>query len=194
MLARGGCTDSQLRHALEDQRLHAGRRIGECLQQLGYARETQVTAALAMQWCCPVITMLPQQLPECGVPRSLLRRFQMLPVHFSEISRTLHLAFAGPVEYPALVAVEQMLDCKTEACLTTASALQSGLEHMEINPASSEKEFVGARGPEEMTRIVSSYTARLSADRVRAVTCGELAWVRLEGGESFMNLLFQLPG
>src|SRR5262249_52496699 len=154
--------------------------------------ETQVTAALAMQWCCPVLTMLPQQLPECGVPRSLLKRFQMLPVHFSAASRTLHIALAGPVEYHALVAVEQMLECKTEACLTTSSGLRAAFEQMETTSASFEKEFVGVRAPSEMTHIVSSYASRLSADRVRAVACSEVAWVRLEGAQPSMNLLFPL--
>ena len=99
MLSRADLTDSQLRQTLQEQQRNKGRRIGECMQQLGYVREPQVTAALALQWCCPVLKTLPQQAVDCGVPLGLLRRFQMLPVHFSEATRHLHIAFAGDIEY-----------------------------------------------------------------------------------------------
>jgi hypothetical protein len=193
MLSRGDLTDSQLRQTLQEQQLHKGRRIGECMQQLGYVREPQVTAALAMQWCCPVLKTLPQHVIDCGVPQGLLRRFRMMPVHFSAATRALYIAFVEDIEYPALIAIEQMLDCKTQACLTTSSGLQTAFERMEQQSMPLEKEFAGLRAPEEMTRITSSYAARLFADDVRAVACGDLAWVRVDGGRDPMNLLFHLP-
>jgi len=192
MLSRGELTDSQLRQTLQEQQRHKERRIGECMQQLGYVREPQVTAALALQWCCPVLKTLPQQAVDCGVPLGLLRRFQMLPVHFSAATRALHIAFADDIEYPALVAIEEMVGCKTQACLTTSSGLQAAFERMEQQSVPLEKQFTGIRAPEEMTRITSSYAARLFADDVRAVACGDLAWVRIEGARDPMNLLFHL--
>jgi hypothetical protein len=93
MLSCGGITKSQLRRALEAQQQHTGRRLGECLQRLGYARKPEVTAALALQWCCPVLHILPQQPVRCGVPHGLLKRFQMLPVHFSRRNASFILPF-----------------------------------------------------------------------------------------------------
>ncbi len=190
MLSRGGLTASQLRHALEEQRLHPERRIGECMQLLGYVREPQVIAALATQWCCPVLKTLPQQVVECGVPRSFLKKFKMLPVHFSAATRVLHIAFAGDIEYPALVAIEQMLECKTETCLTTSAGLKAAFDRMEQKLASLEKEFAGMREPEEMARITSSYAGRLGANNIRIAACGDLVWVRIEGSKEVMNLMF----
>ncbi len=63
---------------------------------------------------------------------------------------------------------------------------------MEQQSVPLEKQFTGIRAPEEMTRITSSYAARLFADDVRAVACGDLAWVRIEGARDPMNLLFHL--
>lgn len=190
MLSRGGLTDSQLRHALDDQQLHPGRRIGESMQQLGYASEPQVIAALATQWCCPVLKALPQQIVECGVPLSFLKKFQMLPVHFSAASRTLHIAFAGDIEYPALLAIEKMLDCRTEVCLTTPSSLEAAFKRIDKQIACVEKEFEGARGAEEMTRITASYASRLGADDVRIAACGDIVWVKIHGSKEVMNLVF----
>src|SRR5207248_7428161 len=107
---------------------------------------------------------LPQQVVDCGVPLAFLRRFQMLPVHYSAATRALHIAFADDIEYPALVAIEQMLGCKTQACLTTSSGLQAAFERMERQSVPLEKEFTGAQAPQDMTRIISSYAAKLPAD------------------------------
>ena len=193
ILSRGGVTSTQLQHALAEQGRGTGRRIGECMQKLGYVCEPQITAALALQWPCPVLSMMPQQVLHWGLPCGLLAKFQMLPVHFSGPTRTLHIAFAGDIEYRALLAIEQMLECKTEACLTTPTALKAAFERLQEHPAPSEKQFTGARGPAEMTRISGSYAARLDADNVKLVGCGELAWLRIEGSKDLVNLLFQLP-
>jgi DNA-binding winged helix-turn-helix (wHTH) protein len=44
--------------------------------------------------------------------------------------------------------------------------------------------------PEEMTRIISSYAARLGAEQVRSVICGEYVWARIGGEPDPTNLLF----
>jgi len=82
--------------------------------------------------------------------------------------------------------LEQMLSCKTEACLTTSTALEVvlGLEQ------EADKVFDGPRLPEEMTRITSSYALKLGAQEVRMVVCGEYIWVRIENRSDAANLLF----
>lgn len=137
------------------------------MQWLGYVGEPQVIAALATQWCCPVLKAFPRQAVECGVPRGFLKKFKMLPVHFSAATRALHVAFAGDIEYPALVAIEQMLEYKTQTCLTTSSGLKAAFDRMEHKLTPLEKEFAGMREPEEMARITSSYAGRLGADNIR---------------------------
>lgn len=193
MLSRADVTTAQLRHALAQRDSDTGVRIGERMRRLGYAGEQQVTAALALQWRCPVLHTMPQQIAHCGLPYGLLERFQMLPVHFAVLTRTLHVAFAQEITYGVLVSIEQMFDCKTEACLTTPTELQAGFERLRQNAAAPEKQFACAREPAEMARIVSSYAARLDAGNVKLAACGGLAWVRIESGDDCMNLLFRRP-
>jgi len=117
----------------------------------------------------------------------------MLPVHFSVTERILHIAFSGDIEYGPLVAIEQMLECRTQACITTPTLFEAGFERIEQHPAPSQKEFIGMRDAAEMARIASSYASRLDADDLRIASCREMAWVRIDGSRDSMNLFFRLP-
>ena len=120
----------------------------------------------------------------------------MVPIHFSNETRALHLAFAGDIDYPALFSIEQMLGCRTEPCLTTQAQLDSALARMEEPKPAEEKLFKNCAS-EEVVRIVCNYCTRLCATEVRTVTCGEFFWVRVFSPES-TDLLFTsqrfLPG
>lgn len=190
MLSRGELTSGQLQEALELQKKTGSGRIGEWLQQLGYARDVTVAAALASQWSCPVIKTVPAGVGSCSIPFYLLKNFNMAPVHFSNDRRVLHMAFADKIEHRALFAIEQMMKCKTQACLTTRVEIDAALVRMEEQNASCEKLFEGISDAEERTRIISSYISTLRATEVRVAACGELLWARLTGNELCENLLF----
>jgi hypothetical protein len=190
MLSRGELTSQQLQQALEGQRKTGTGRIGEWLQQLGYARDVTVAAALASQWSCPVIKTVPAAVGSCTIPFYLLKHFAMAPVHFSSDRLMLHMAFADKIEHRALFAIEQMMKCKTEACLTTRTEIDAALVRMEEQNAGREKLFQGISDPEERTRIISSYISTLHATEVRVASCGELLWARLTGDQVCENLLF----
>jgi hypothetical protein len=189
LLSRGEIHPTQLRQALHAQCQSGSGRIGEWLQKLGFAREQQVTAALAAQWSCPVLRTLPTRAAGCAVPFPLLRHFRMVPAHYVTSTRILHVAFASGIEYGALLAIEQMLECKTAPCITGSAALEAVLARIEEEQRP-DQVFEGARDPEEMTRISSSYAAKLGAVDVRLVLCGEYIWVRMEGKNASTNLLF----
>ncbi len=55
----------------------------------------------------------------------------MLPVKFVPATRVFHIAFAGDIEYIVLLAIEGMLNCKTEAWLTTSAIFDSTLDAFE---------------------------------------------------------------
>lgn len=190
MLSRGELTSEQLQQALEVQKKTGTGRIGEWLQQLGYARDVTVAAALASQWSCPVIKTLPTGVGSCSIPFYLLKNFSMVPVHFSSDRLMLHMAFAGKIEHRALFAIEQMMKCKTEACLTTRSEIDAALLRMEEQNAGSEKLFEGINDPDERTRIIASYISALHAAEVRVASCGEMLWAQLTGDQLCENLLF----
>jgi hypothetical protein len=190
MLSRGELTSEQLQQALEAQKKTGTGRIGEWLQQLGYARDVTVAAALASQWSCPVVKAVPAGVGSCTIPFYLLKNFVMAPVHFSSDRLMLYMAFADKIEHRALFAVEQMMKCKTEACLTTRAQIEAALIRMEEQNAGGEKLFEGISDPEERTRIISSYISTLRATEVRVASCGELLWARLTGDRWCENLLF----
>jgi hypothetical protein len=191
MLSRGDLDNTQLRRALEAQQQNGNGRIGEWIQKFGFARELQVTAALAVQWSCPVLKRLPQLISQHAIPLALLHHFRMAPVQFVGTSRVFHLAFAGNIEYPVLVAIEQMLQCKTEACLTTQGEVDSALERIEAQYGGRENIFGMVRLPEDLVRITSSYAVQLNAFQVRATACGEFIWVRINSeGNTATDLVF----
>jgi hypothetical protein len=182
MLSRGDLNNTQLRQALEAQRQNGNGRIGEWIQTLGYARELQVTGALALQWSCPVIKGFPKHCQDYILPLALLRRFRMVPIKFAPATRVFHIAFAGDIDYQALRAIEQILDCKTEVCLTSSAAFESSSQAFEQPSRCNDKTIEGARPPEEMTRIALSYATKLKAEEVRTVACDEYVWLRIKHG------------
>jgi len=172
-----------------------GRRLGQCLEKLGFATEQQVTTALGLQWACPVLTLQGNPDSRCAqlLPHRLLESFRMLPVQFVEATRTFYLAFCDGIDYRALYAIEQMLDCRTEACLISDSAMDRALEKIAHDRRSGDFLFEGWRQTTEMARITCSYVLKLGANEVRAVGCGGLIWARLVAGHDVAHLLFRQP-
>jgi Type II secretion system (T2SS), protein E, N-terminal domain len=195
LLSRGRLTNSQLRTALEAQRTHGRGRIGEWLQSLGFATEQQIMVALGIQWGCPVLQSAAIAEPNCArmLPLRLLQDFRMLPIQFVASTRIFYLAFSDGLDYTALYAVEQMLHCRTEACLTNRSTLERGLERIAHEPRQGDLHFEGWREATEMAHITCDYVLKLGAEEVQVAACGEYIWVRLEAGSDFSNLLFRCP-
>lgn len=195
MLSRGQLTNPQLRAALEAQRASGHGRIGQWLEHMGFATEQQVTAGLGLQWACPVLPASAPHDPACLglLPFSLLESFRMLPVRFVAATRILYVAFCDGIDYTALNAIEQMLDCRTEACLLSHSALERGLEQMAEQFRTRDLSFESRRDVGEMARITCSYALKLGAEEVRIVHCGDYLWTRLQSGDTATNLLFRRP-
>lgn len=194
MLARGNLTNNQLQQALDQQKQAGHGRIGEWLSEMGFARECDITAALAMQWSCPVVRKLPSVVNDYGLPVHLSRTFRMVPLHLSQTTLTLHIAFADRIAYPALVVIEQMLQVKTEPCLTTERELSAALALMEEGRPPMEKYFEDVRGPEEIVRIISGYTEKLRASEVRLSACNDFFWCRIFGAKPPTDLIFPRDG
>jgi hypothetical protein len=195
MISRGQLTNPQLRSALEAQRAQGGHRLGEWLEKLGFATEQQVTAALARQWACPVLAPTAKCEPSCLrlLPFHLLENSRMWPVQFVSSTRTFHLAFCDGIDYAALYAIEQMLDCRTQPCLTTRSTVAQLLQHRGYERGTADMLFEGWREPSDLARITCGYVLKLGAEDVRLAGCGSFIWARLSTGLDVANLLFQRP-
>jgi hypothetical protein len=197
LLSRQQLTAAQLRTALEAQRAAGHGKIGAWLRELGFATESQVTAGLARQWCCPVLVtgaalMGADRLP--AIPVLLLESFQMMPVEFVEATGTLLMAFSEGVDHTILYAIERMLGYRTEACLITPSALQKSLQALAPHRGSSDIIFEGMDDPGACARIISNYSAKVRAVEVHVARCGEHLWIRLERlGAEAINLVLCAP-
>ena len=180
LLSRQQLTVEQLQSALEWQRRERRGRIGEWLQTLGFVTELQVTAALARQWSCPVLqfpTVLPSASRLPHLPLALLTNFLMLPVHYVEQTRTLHIAFAQEVDYSVLYAIEQMTGCHTVPCLALPSFVRGQLQT--LCAANEEIVLENATHINEMCEMSMAYCARLSPTEVRVARCSPYFWIRL---------------
>jgi len=197
LLSRQQLTAEQLRIALEAQRT-AGRgqgaserKIGAWLQELGFVTELQITAALARQWSCPVLRTGAEPASgghsshtfsksSRGIPVPLLESFQMMPVELVEATGTLLMAFGEGIDYTVLVAIEQMLGYRTEACLVCPSALQEGLQSLARQAGSSDVVFDRMEDVRECAHIIGSYSTKVKAEEIRMARCGDHLWIRLE--------------
>lgn len=200
LLSRQQLTAAQLRTALEQQRQAGRGRIGDWLQQLGFASEEQVTAAVARQWACPVLKISPETLGtgrRIPIPALLLEAFRMLPVEFVESTRTLLMAFSEGIDHRVLYAIEQMLGYRTEACVVSPSILQKGLQVLGQRHAVKDVVFERMKDASECARIIGSYAGKLEAEEVHLAQCGCYIWARLEGqgqGREAVNLVLRAPG
>jgi hypothetical protein len=195
MLSRGQLTQPQLQAALVVQRASSHRRLGEWLEELGFATEQQVTAALGLQWACPVLVWRAAHDFACGhmLPYRLLERFRILPVQFVAATRTFYVAFCDGIDYTALYAIEQMLDCRTQACLISRSSMDRELERIGHETRAGDLLFESWHDPAAMAHITCGYALKLGAEQVRIVACGEYIWVRLEARREVLTLLFRHP-
>ena len=194
MVARGKLTYSEVLAALEAQRRARSGKIGEWIEKLGFATEQDVTSALALQWGCPVASSSDPSATETvsRIPLALLEAFHMLPLNYAPSTNTLYLAFGERVDHAVLYAIEKILDCRTQPCVAPRKTIARHLEHLRQQPRPSDVEFGPMNDFAEMSRISSSYIARLSPDEVRLSRVGRFIWLHLKVSTSATNLLFRL--
>jgi len=169
-------------------------KIGDWIEKLGFASEQDVTSALALQWGCPVASTVGPAIIDLAdrIPLALLEAFQMLPWNFAASTNTLYVAFGERVDHAALYAIEKILDCRTQPCVAPRRAIAASLEQSRLRPRPSDIEFANIRDLAEMSRISSSYIARLSPDEVRLTRVGQFIWIHLSVRAVTTNLVFSL--
>jgi hypothetical protein len=192
LVSREVLSVEQLKMALDHQRT-GGASIGEVVQELGFATQEQVAAAVAAQWACPLFSLAGRPLPrEVRIPPRLLELYGMLPVHFVASSRKLLMGFVSRVQYHALHTIEQMTDCVASPCIITAREYWQYLQS--IIPDQDENEVVLERcnSAAEVATLLRNYAHQFAAEEARFGLCRDYVWARLRGRERAMNLLFRL--
>ena len=193
MVARGKITHTEVRAALEAQRRARYGSIGDWIEKLGFASEQDVTAALALQWGCPVASSFDHSIVDAhgNIPLRILEAFQMIPFNYTASTNTLYLAFGARVDHAALYAIERILDCRTQPCVAPAKRVVRELEQLRLLARPNDVEFA-TRDLGEMARITSSYIARLSPEDVRLSRVRSFIWLRMKTRSGATNLLFRL--
>jgi hypothetical protein len=193
LLQRGVLTAEQLRIALEQHR-STELNFGDTVQQLGFATQEQVTAAVAAQWACPVFPLGDRRLEvQVRVPRQFLELYGMLPVHYAEAERRLLIGFVSGVQHQVLYTIGHMTSCTVAPCFITAREYEMHL-HSPSTPFLRDDELIFEQIVEttEMARITTNYVVQLAADRVRLGKCRDYLWARISGRKREMDLLFRL--
>lgn len=191
MYAQGMLTKEDLRKAIELHSRSQHRRFGDCLREIGAVTETQLATAVGLQWSCPVLS---ETAPSTVyrylelVPALLLKRALMVPVGYNSGSKVLQMAFATDVDHAALYCLEQVLECRTQACIATQSFVEAVLERTAQNANHDQALFV-CSSDREIARISRSYAVQTGAEKATATAWNDLTWIRLHGRRT-MDLLF----
>jgi hypothetical protein len=192
---RGVITPIQLREALRLQRETGQRRIGDVLREMHLVNEQQLASALGTQWGCPVFPLerQPAHLSYGELlPLPLLESSRSVPAHFSPDGRTLHLAFGERLDHTTLYAIEQMLGCRTFACVAPEATVAGILDHFRRTVPRQETCFDTIREPREMAWTICSYAEHLRSARTAIVRAGSYVWVRFFRDSSSRDLLFRI--
>jgi hypothetical protein len=195
LVSRGDIDTATLRSALQQQKQQPERRIGQILIEMKAVTESQVTGAVASQWSVPVFKLNPDKVPQSAlqIPVYLMERYGMIPVHFNQEGKRLHLAFAQTVDHSILYSIEKMLGVHTESCIadeTTVTRLIALAAQIE-RPAEYVLKSMTQR---ELVSMLAGYAIRLRAERITATRCHDQIWARTVGkAESATHFLFAAP-
>jgi hypothetical protein len=195
LLSKGLITGQHLQEALKAQRDSHNGRLGEWLRQQGIVTEEQVTAALGVQWGIPVFRLAQSAgFAECArmTPVQIMEASRMALIHYLPMSRSLYVAFSDGIDFAALRALEQMLDCSTQPCVIGESEMAEALEGIRQAPRPLETVLDCPHDSAKLAATTREWAESNEADKVRAVLCSEHLWVRVENSSLMGHLLFRL--
>ena len=190
LLSRGIIRHDQLHAALQAQR-QSSLLFGECLRQLNFATEDQVTAALATQWGCPVYPANRETRCHHIVPHLLQEEHHVIPLHWVEPTRDLYMAFTQQIDHTVLYSVGNMLDCHTQPCVVNQSVIERHLPRPRSSSDGREVVIIARSTLPEMVRTVVSYAQQTDSESIRTIACGLYIWVRLLGAHGPFDLFFR---
>jgi hypothetical protein len=123
LVDQGIITEGQLERALRAQMAAGAGRLGCWLKQQSNLSEADFTAALAIQWRCPVLPLGTFSAIEMAstLPRWMAEEGGAIPLRLSGQPQRLTLAFEDHINDEITQAVEQMLGIGVDPGLLTAS-------------------------------------------------------------------------
>ncbi|MGH9395860.1 MAG: hypothetical protein ACRD18_03280 [Terriglobia bacterium] len=195
LLSKGLITGQHLQDALKAQRESQTGRLGEWLRQERIVTEEQVTAALGVQWGLPVFHLAESMgFAECAVmaPLQIMEASRMALVHYMPTSRKLYVAFSDGIDFAALRALEQILECDTQPCVIGETEMVEALDQTRRMPRPSETVIECPRTPQELAATTREWLESNKAEQARVAPSSEYVWVRIESSSRTGHLLFHL--
>jgi hypothetical protein len=196
LLKRGAITPEELRDGLRLQRTAGTGKLGYWLRQVTALDEDEICAALGQQWGCPVFPLDRQTAPPVtrnAPPYLLLAAAKAVPAFATHDGRQWHIAFSDRIDHTLLYALEEILECRTLACVARESAVNEALELFQKHTSASENCFDSVRDPGEMAATICSYAAQMDARQVKTVRAAGYLWAAFFQKGARRDLLFRLP-
>jgi len=193
LLSQEQITSSDLASAIQHQSGRSDKRLGSALQEIAGVSENVIAHAVAAQWGCPAFTS--NQMPVCRsvhLPYDFLRAHEAVPLYWDARARTLLVGFLSRVDHVAVAAIERVLQCSVNPCITTESLFERFMLEMSAAHPQNLAIFRSHMDGAARARIVRNYVDEIGAQEVRAASSARYVWVRLNAPRT-VDLLFARP-
>ena len=180
LIEQGAITEPQLEQALASQRSTGAGKLGSWLKQQVELPEADFTAALSIQWRCPVFRLgnfAPARMASF-LPRPLMEKLDAVPLRLSGSPQRLSLCFEDHVNYELLSAAERMHGVATDAGLLTATEFWQATREL-LGVRFPRAVCVEASSPDCMVESMSRLLVKANAEDARMVAVGDCYWLRL---------------
>jgi hypothetical protein len=187
----GVITQPQLESAL-DLTARTGLRIGEQLEQLGYATPDIVLRALATQAGVSYLATFDitrvKRAP-VSLPSSMVRALGLVPFESDEKARRMHVVSAAPLPRAAIRAMAKLTGWNVEPYLVTDAAFAAALDaYRPCDDAPVAHDVDMVRTLTDAAARVADQAAIDRAVTMRHAACDDYTWVRVEGSQRVSDL------
>ena len=135
-------TDAQLKQA-EGMRKQVGGNLGSIIVKLGLLTDDQLTRFISEQERLPVVDLSTQVIPKSlvkRVPKEVLERHQVIPVHMDH--DVLTLAMADPTDFEAIEEIQFLTNCRVHVALASRAAIAKALNHFRTDEERAREDLI----------------------------------------------------
>ncbi len=179
MLEQGWITSSQLRQALDEQKMAGAGRLGQWLVRKQGVSEQLVTRALGLQWSCPVLPLEfhdPEALTVI-LPRLFVDAYGALPLRVAA-GKLVYLGFEDRLDAILALAVGRMTGLRVESGLVRESLFASAHTRM-LGAKFPSVELIEANSEPAVAHAMAKAIERARPVESRLVRVHDCLWLRM---------------
>ena len=179
MMHQGWISSSQLRSALEAQRIAGTGRLGQWLVRQKAVTEEMVAKALGLQWSCPVLNLELQSsaIVPTAMPRLFIDAFGVIPLQGSA-GKSLFLGFEERLDPVLALALERMSGLPVECGIVRESLFRPAHARV-LATLFPSVELVEAASPGAAALAFAKCLESVRCVASRLVRVHECLWMRL---------------